>query len=111
MESFISALCFLTLRFFLLFLFYDYSLFIASDSYFMGKIISLGFLRMAITVLFFLNIALISHKFIYLFLLLLPLISGLQAFFKLMVLLDCLRVLRLGVCVCVLVGCVFVHSL
>lgn len=67
MESFISALCFLTLRFFLLFLFYDYSLFIASDSYFMGKIISLGFLRMAITVLFFLNIALISHKFIYLF--------------------------------------------
>lgn len=40
--------------------------FIASDSYFMGKI-SLGFLRMAITVLFFLNIALISHKFIYLF--------------------------------------------
>jgi len=67
MESFISALCFLTLRFFLLLLFYDYSLFIASDSYFMGKIISLGFLRMAITVLFFLNIALISHKFIYLF--------------------------------------------
>lgn len=53
MESFISALCFLTLRFFYCSYFMTTPLFIASDSYFMGKIISFGFLRMAITVLFF----------------------------------------------------------